>query len=141
MGDRFLVLDRGRRAGRCRPCGGTGLCAEAKWSRALSLVAKAWIGNWDVSTKVEIPVLSGDRLRRIPWTLPTGCDDTTTPDSLLGGGVTKADDAVTGGPDQWGHVDGFAPGKKTWVLSTGLISNAVGDPDSFASTDLGWRRR
>jgi hypothetical protein len=34
-------------------------------------------------------------------------------------------------------VDGFAPGQKTWVLSTGVINDAIGSPDQHASTHLG----
>ena len=29
------------------------------------------------------------------------------------------------------------PGKKTWVLTTGRITDAIGTPDQFASTELG----
>jgi hypothetical protein len=114
---------------------------KAEFTRSLSLVAKAWIGNWDVSKKIALDALAGSTpYPGSPWYLPNKCKDLPggeTPSSLLGTGVTKVDDSTTGSPDQWGHVDGFAPGKKTWVLSTGTIANAVGTPSQFASTDLG----
>ena len=74
-----------------------------------------------------------------PWFLPSKCNEQPAPapqDSLLGPGVTKVGDSTVGSADQWGHVDGFVPGKKTWVLSTGLVSDAIGAPDKFASTSL-----
>lgn len=51
--------------------------------------------------------------------------------------MKKVDDVVGGDPTQWDHVDGFAPGTKTWVLSTGLVADAVGTPDKFASESMG----
>jgi hypothetical protein len=56
---------------------------------------------------------------------------------VLGEGVTPVSDEVGGSAVQWGHVDGFAPGQKTWVLSTGNISDALGSPSQHASTNLG----
>lgn len=51
--------------------------------------------------------------------------------------MTKVDDSTVGTAEQWGYVEGFVPGKKAWVLSTGRIADALGSPGDFASTDLG----
>src|SRR6185437_11816331 len=51
-------------------------------------------------------------------------------------GVTQVNDSVVGSPTQWEHLDGFAPGHTTWVLSTGNIANVAGSPSQLASTDL-----
>lgn len=108
---------------------------------ALSLTLKAWLGKWRLSEKVTLDALDWSLpYPGSPWYLPTGCQNlpgAEPQDSLLGPGVTKVDDAVVGGSDQWGHLDGFVPGKKTWVLSTGSIADAVGTPGTFASTNLG----
>jgi hypothetical protein len=117
------------------------LCTEAKASLSLglSLTAKAWLNNWSFSQDITVDALNGEfPYPGTPWDLPKGCNSAQgTPDSLLGPGVSKVTDSTTGSAQQWGHVDGFVPGKKTWVLSTGLVSDAVGTPDQFASTDLG----
>lgn len=117
------------------------LCTEAKasLSAGLSLTAKAWLNDWSFSKDITVNALNGETAYPgSPWDFPQGCNSNQgTPDSLLGAGVSKVDDSTTGSDQQWGHVDGFVPGAKTWVLSTGLISNAVGTPDQFASTDLG----
>ena len=109
------------------------LRASANFTRSLTMSAKAWIGSWDVSKTITLDALSGSTpYPGSPWYLPSGCENLGnpgTPDTLLGDGVTKVDDSTLGTPDQWGHVDGFAPGKKTWVLSTGTIANAVGTPE------------
>jgi hypothetical protein len=118
------------------------LRADASFNGALSLTAKAWLGSWDVSATTTLDALTGSRpYGGSPWYLPSGCENLPGPvqpgDSLLGDDVTKVTDEILGGPEQWGHVDGFAPGKTTWVLSTGNMANALGSPDQFASTDLG----
>lgn len=117
------------------------LCTEAKasLSAGLSLTAKAWLNDWSWSQDITVNALNGESpYPGSPWDLPGGCNsDQGTPASLLGPGVSKVTDSTTGSAQQWGHVDGFVPGKKTWVLSTGLVSDAVGTPDQFASTDLG----
>jgi hypothetical protein len=117
------------------------LCTEAKasLSAGLSLTAKAWLNNWSFSKDITVDALNGEAAYPgSPWDFPKGCNSNqSTPDSLLGAGVSKVDDSTTGSDQQWGHVDGFVPGAKTWVLSTGKISDAVGTPDQFASTDLG----
>jgi hypothetical protein len=57
---------------------------------------------------------------------------------VLGPGVQEVSSSTTGDSEQWGHVDGFAPGQKAWILGTGKIADAsVNDPSYFASTDLG----
>jgi hypothetical protein len=57
-------------------------------------------------------------------------------DTVLGTGVTPIEESSTGAAEQWGHVDGFAPGKTAWVLSTGRMADAVGDPSKFASSNM-----
>lgn len=117
------------------------LCTEIKaaMSAGLSLTAKAWLNDWSFSKDITVSALKGEwNYPGSPWDFPQGCNsDQGTPSSLLGSGVSKVSDGTTGSADQWGHVDGFVPGKKTWVLSTGLVADAVGTPDQFASTDLG----
>ena len=111
---------------------------EAAYTRSVSLTAKAWLGKWDVSQSVTLDFLQGRTDYFEPKFYPEGCKDVVAPgDSVLGGGVTKINDSVAGGDNQWGYVPGFVPGKKTWVLSTGDIANAVGEPSTFASTALG----
>jgi hypothetical protein len=115
------------------------LRASAAFTRNLSLTAKAWVGGWDASASVTLDFLKGEsQYAGSPWYLPKGCEDAVTPsDTVLGSGVTKVDDVVTGGQNQWGYVPGLVPGNKTWVLSTGDIANVVGNPSDFASTPLG----
>ncbi|WP_143424928.1 choice-of-anchor L domain-containing protein [Geodermatophilus pulveris] len=114
------------------------LAAGKSW--ALTLAVKAFLGK--LSLSASVPLMSNTT----PWFptqhYPSGCQDLQapsagTPDTLLGGGVTKVDDVTSGSGAQWGHVDGFAPGQKTWVLSTGQISDAIGAPSQFASTGMG----
>lgn len=118
------------------------LAAEAEFTAALSLVAKAWLGDWKFSESITLDALEGSfGYGGSPWDLPAGCSDLpgggNPPDSLFGPGVTKLKESTTGGVEQVGYVPGFVPGAKSWVLSTGLISNAVGSPGFFASTNLG----
>ena len=116
------------------------LQAKAAVTAGLGLTAKAWLKDWKFEKEITVAALNGTfNYPGSPWSLPAGCGSAAPPgsDSLLGPGVTKVDDSIGGSPQQWGHVDGFAPGAKTWVLSTGLISNAVGVPSDFASTDMG----
>ncbi len=73
-----------------------------------------------------------------PWYLPTGCEDTPDPIVALGGDGVDVDDLdTTGDGGQFGHLDGFAPGEDAWVLSTGLVADAVGEPSKQADTQLG----
>jgi hypothetical protein len=117
------------------------LCTETKasMSAGLSLTAKAWLNDWSWSKDITVNALNGDfPYPGSPWDFPKGCkSDQGTPASLLGSGVSQVSDGTTGSTDQWGHVDGFVPGQKTWVLSTGKVADAVGTPDQFASTDIG----
>lgn len=115
------------------------LKASAAFTRSLYLVAKAWVGKWDLSKTVTIDALKGSTsYLGSPWYYPAGCKDATSPsDTVLGGGVTPIDEQVTGGQNQWGYVPGLVPGKKTWVLSTGNIADVTGVPSKFASTSLG----
>ncbi len=119
------------------------LCTEAKasMSAGLSLTAKAWLNDWSFSKDITVKALNGEvDYLGSPWDFPKGCNseqDQGTPASLLGSGVSQVSDGTTGSTDQWGHVDGFVPGQKTWVLSTGKVADAVGTPDQFASTALG----
>lgn len=119
------------------------LKAYAAATADLNLTGRAWLGSWEVSKKIQFDALRWERnYPGSPWTLPSGCDKAPAPvpvqpgDDVLGDGVTKVSDSVVGGSTQWGHVEGFAPGKKTWVLSTGAIDDAIGSPGEFASTDL-----
>jgi len=118
-------------------------CIEFKlaFTAGLGLTAKAWLNGWSHSKTITVDALNGTfNYPGSPRYLPAGCNKLPgggSPDSLLGPGVTKVDDTVVGDPAQWDHVDGFAPGAKTWVLSTGLVANAVGTPDKFASKNMG----
>jgi hypothetical protein len=115
------------------------LQATAAFTRSLNLTAKAWVGGWDISKSITLSALQGStNYPGSPWFFPTACKDAVTPgDTVLGDGVTKVNDGVTGGQSQWGYVPGFMTGKKTWVLSTGNVADTVGAPSTFASTDLG----
>jgi hypothetical protein len=114
---------------------------EAAGAIGLDMSAKAWIGNWNVSNTIVLDALHGThQYGGSPWYVPSGCKDLappSSPDTLLGSGVTKVDETIVGAAGQWGHVDGFAPGQKTWVLSTGSINDVTGTPDKFANTSLG----
>lgn len=116
----------------------TCLTAKAEAAFNVGVTAKAWLGNYDVSKSFLVNIAKTE-YPGSPWGLPTGCADQKPIDpggDVLGDGVTVVEDDVQGNPAQWGHLDGFAPGKSTWVLSTGLINDATGDPGSFASTAL-----
>jgi hypothetical protein len=103
------------------------------------LSARAWLGTISFEGTYEIPHLHATfNYPGSPFHWPDGCDKVSTPsDTILGDGVTKVEDGVTGSPEQLGYVDGFVPGSKTWVLSTGRITDAQGLPSYFASTSLG----
>lgn len=120
------------------------------FTRELNLTAKAWLGSWDISRTISHSALQGRTdLPGMPWYLPGGCQDTVEPakpgqpaptspgQSVVGPGVEKIEDSTSGTPDQIGYIEGFVPGSKSWVLSTGRISDAVGTPDTLADTDLG----
>jgi hypothetical protein len=116
-------------------------CAAFDFAFKIGMVlsARAWLGSISFDATYDIPFLHATlNYPGSPFHWPTDCDKVNTPsDSILGGGVTKIDDGVTGSPDQLGYVNGFVPGAKTWVLSTGRISDAQGQPSFFASSDLG----
>lgn len=111
---------------------------NAAFTRSLNMIVKAWLADWSWSQKVTIDALTGSTsYGGSPWYLPGGCNDTgVPPDSLFGPGVTKVDESSGGAPGQSGYVAGFVPGQNTWVLSTGLVADAVGTPGKFASTGL-----
>lgn len=122
--------------------GSTPACGpRSGFSRSLSVTAKAWVGKWATGDRIVLDTFTGTTpYQGSPWHLPTGCEKTTVPQpsqTVLGPGVSKVSDTIGGTANQWGHVQGFAPGKTTWVLSTGLIADALGTPDRFASTGLG----
>ncbi len=117
-------------------------CLQTKvgFTRSLSLTAKAWLGNWDITKSFTLDALNGSTpYFGSPWYLPSGCQNAEPQPSsdLLGAGVTKIDDTIVGGSTQWGHLDGFAPGHTAWVLSTGNIADVIGSPSQFDSTNLG----
>ncbi len=57
--------------------------------------------------------------------------------TVLGPGITEVSSSTTGGNEQWGYIEGFAPGARGWLLSTGKIQDAaVNDPAVFASTSF-----
>lgn len=67
------------------------------------------------------------------YTLPS-----TNPDEdLIGSGITLKHSDVEGAAEQWGHARGFVSSGAAWVLSTGNVAEAVGDPSVTASTSLG----
>lgn len=118
--------------------------ATASFSMAPYISYKLYLGSkFKLSAKVTFEALDKSwKYGTLYWpkncqNLPLPKDEEEPDDSLLGDGVDKIDDAVTGDDGQWGYVDGFVPGKKTWVLSTGNVSDAIGPPSQFASTDLG----
>lgn len=118
------------RYGKCLRLG-----AGAEYS--LGVTAKAWLGKFSAS-KTFTPSFLKAQPSYGTWFLPSGCDTLPSPDNtLLGPGLTLQHSSTTGDPSQWGHLPGFAPNESAWVLSTGLISSAVGSPDDFASTDVG----
>ena len=118
------------------------LKASAAFNWSLYVVGKAWLpGKTFTKTYTSdiFPFLNGSRnYPGSPWYYPSGCKDAVEPSKdILGGGVTKVDEQVTGGQNQFGQVPGLVPNKKSWVLSTGNIADIVGVPSNFASTWLG----
>lgn len=105
----------------------------------LLVSARAFLGPLDFKADYVVPELSTTwEYPGSGWSTPTDCDKHLNPsEDLLGDGVTKVDDDINGSSDQWGYLDGFAPGSKAWVLSTGHIADATGSPEYFASSSLG----
>lgn len=116
-------------------------CIELSAATKMGIFAtlQAWIPGHETSYTVSIDALQGEfPWGGSPWHWPDDCTESGTPTSdVVGDGVTVIDDDLIGSSDQWGKVDGFVPGENTWVLSTGRIQEAVGQPSFFASTALG----
>ena len=115
-----------------------GKCFEgtATFSAEAGLTAKVWAGNWDVSAKLTVPIGKPVNLGG-PWYVPTGCN--TLPDpgqDVIGSGVTKTSDEVSGSAEQWGKTDVFTTGTPAWILSTGRMSSISGTGSDDASTNL-----
>lgn len=121
--------------------GTTETCAkfEAKYKAGMSAALKAWVPGYSTDYKVPIDPLQGEwDYPGSPYFWPTDCTDSGTPtNDVVGDGVTVIGDDITGQQEQFGKVGGFVPGQGTWVLSTGRISDVVGQPSIFASTGLG----
>jgi hypothetical protein len=107
-------------------------------SRELNLTAKAWLGSWDISKTVTFDFLQGStQFGGSPWYWPNNCQALPNQGTVFGNGINVIAATLTSGADgQTKWLDGFAPTKKTWVLSTGLVDSAVGLPGDFASTAL-----
>lgn len=121
------------------PVGSPCLKMTAQLGLGVMVSARAWLGIVDFEANLPIPGLHVTLdYPGSPWYWPSQCDLVANPsEDLLGDGVTMVDDAVSGSTTQWGYLDGFAPGSKAWVLSTGLVSQAQGAPEFFANTALG----
>ncbi|HYH58788.1 MAG TPA: choice-of-anchor L domain-containing protein [Thermoleophilaceae bacterium] len=114
------------------------LKTEIAIEAALNVNAKVW-GPWvDWSEDFTIDALNTDHTYGGPWYLPTDCEKRPDPSSdVLGSGIKEVSSSTTGDIEQWGHMDGFAPGENAWILSTGKVSDAsIDDPNYFASTNL-----
>jgi Fibronectin type III domain len=100
---------------------------------------RAWIPGVETDITVSIEPLQGTwAWGDSPWHWPDDCTESEIPtDDVVGEGVSVIDDDLIGSSDQWGKVEGFVPGENTWVLSTGRIQDAVGEPGFFASTSMG----
>ncbi len=116
-----------------------GFCVIAGVGTAaqVDLVAKAWLGA--ASVEYQFGLWDGYN----PWfetTAPGDCEndlDDDITDDVAGEGIDVVDSDLVGSDVQVGYLEGFVPGDDTWVLSTGLISEAIGQPSFFASTSLG----
>lgn len=114
------------------------LKTSAALEAALNVNAKAWAGPLHASTNYTLDALHSTVNYGGPWYLPSDCERLPAPsDAILGDGVDEVSSDTSGNEDQWGHVDGFAPGSKAWILSTGNVSEAaVNDPSHHASSDM-----
>lgn len=102
----------------------------------IGLTAKAWLKNWEISSK--LPVVSGSLDYGGPWYVPDGCNTMSNPgEDVIGDGITKISEEIGGSSEQWGKSDAFEAGVPSWILSTGRVSDISGVADDFASTDLG----
>ena len=118
------------------------LQATAGWSTGLSLMARAWLGKWSTERTFSHSALqTSGSYGSSPWTAPANCDvgppPTVPSESVLGAGVSQVSEQSTGDPTQRGYVEGFVPGQRTWVVTSGLAASVPGVPDQFASTSLG----
>ncbi|SKC75840.1 choice-of-anchor L domain-containing protein [Krasilnikoviella flava] len=103
---------------------------------AMILTARAWLGVFEAKAETEL-LSKVFQYAGSPWHFPSGCNEAPDPTGdLLGDGVTMVDDEVVGDAGQWGHVGGYVPDTTAWVLSTGSVEDAKGDPGNLASTDL-----
>lgn len=117
------------------------LAVTGKTSLGFAMSVKAWVKDWSYSDSVTLDALK----KEWPWGgwhWPGGCENLelpTTPitSTVLGSGVTVISDETSGSPEQWSHLDGFVPGEKVWLLSTGMTSQTVGTPDFVASSNMG----
>lgn len=140
IGGSFVPLNaRALVAAATTPGGSPCLALELGGQAGLLVSARAWLGPVDFKGDFLVPGLSSTfEYLSAPWHYPSDCLDVPDPsDDVLGDGVTKIDDGIDGDPEQWGYLDGFAPGSKAWVLSTGYVAQATGTPDFVASTALG----
>jgi hypothetical protein len=116
-------------------------CIELSAATRMGISAslRAWVPGYEADYSVSIDALQGEfPWGGSPWHWPDDCTESEIPtDDVVGDGVTVIDDDLVGSSEQWGKVDGFVPGEGTWVLSTGRIQEAVGQPSFFASTGLG----
>ena len=112
---------------------------DARTGFGVYLTARAWVVGYDWDYRLQIDPLTLDLpWGGSPWYWPNDCDESDTPtDDVVGPGVTPIGDDLTGSDEQWGKVEGFVPGQSTWVLSTGRVNDAVGEPSFFASTGMG----
>lgn len=106
------------------------------------LMIRAWVDFFAFKNNFEKKYnLRNDKWDIVPtFDVPKGCHTNKAEDvakDVIGSGLTESNSTGIGAPGQWGRVDGFVKGQKTWVLSTGNIVDAVGTPNSHASTDLG----
>lgn len=112
--------------------------ASAGVTPGLNLNASVDLLNLDLSwthtiVKEEFVLFTSGNL--CPFNLPDPGVDPTP--ELSGEGVTLSNGQASGSANQWGYLEGFVAGKHAWVLSTGDINKAVGEPSFFASTNLG----
>jgi len=98
----------------------------------------------DLTAQLNVPALdlSSPKLHvfKKTYTLAEADGPFGTPDpssTALGGGVLEQESSTTGSSEQWGHIEGFAPGSQAWILGTGRIADAsVPDSAFHASTAL-----
>lgn len=121
--------------------GKTETCArvDAKYKAGVSAALRAWVPGYTTDYTVPVDQLTGEwDYPASPYFWPNDCTDSKSPtNDVVGKGVTVIGDDLSGKDEQFGKVEGFVPGQGTWVLSTGRIEAVVGEPSTFASTNLG----